>query len=228
MNICKVIDFGVIDYPSGVKLQKELVRLRKIGLAPDTIILAEHPHTYTIGRTGNISNLLEEMSELRKNNIGLFYTDRGGDITYHGPGQIVVYPIFDLNLRLKDIKKYLRSLENAIIAFLRAYGVIGSRREGLTGVWVGLNKIASIGVSFTGWISYHGFAVNINNDMSYFERINPCGMKDNIMISLSEIINNKVDILAAKHKIVEAISEAFDINEVKYENSEYLPKLVKV
>lgn len=181
----------------------------------NTLLFCEHPHVYTLGKSGDISNLLLSDAQLKEQGIEFFKNNRGGDITYHGPGQIVGYPIFDLEYFFTDLHKYLRALEEAVITTLRHYGIAAGRVEGLTGVWIdgdkpGLErKICAIGVRCSRWITMHGFAFNINTDLSYFGNIVPCGIEDKGVTSLSKELNRTVDMEEVKQILKKALSEQF-------------------
>ena len=165
-----------MDYGSALELQRQLVAERKQGLIPDQLLLLEHPHVITLGRNGHLENLLANDHVLGRAGIAFFPTDRGGDITYHGPGQLVGYPIVDLREWKRDVGAYVRSIEQAIIDTLADYSIAGGRISGLTGVWVEGRKIAAIGVHISRWVTSHGFALNVTTDLSYFQYIVPCGL----------------------------------------------------
>ena len=171
-----VRDLGRLGYCEALAIQKDLEARRKLGEIPDHLLIVEHPHTITLGRNGHIENLLARPEVLERAGISFFPTDRGGDITYHGPGQIVGYPIFDLREWKRDVVAYVRAVEQAIIDALAAYGIHGERVSGATGVWVGAAKIAAIGVHISRWVTSHGFALNHTTDLSYFQYIVPCGL----------------------------------------------------
>jgi len=178
MDGLRVYKLGTVPYKKALELQLSLLEKRKHGEIGDTLLLLEHPPTFTMGRRGKLEHLLMDHNELVTNSIHFQTIGRGGDITYHGPGQLVVYPIFDLSNYNKDIHKYLRNLEDVIIATLKNFSISGERNRAYTGVWVNGEKLASIGIGVKKWISYHGFALNVNTDLSYFEKIVPCGIKD--------------------------------------------------
>lgn len=176
MRNCCVRELGRIGYGAALELQQQLVAERKQGLIPDQLLLLEHPHVVTLGRNGHMENLLATDEILDRAGISFHPTDRGGDVTYHGPGQLVGYPILDLREWKRDVGAYVRGLEQAIIDTLAGYGIAGVRIPKLTGVWVGQRKIAAIGVHLSRWVTSHGFALNIATDLSYFEYIVPCGL----------------------------------------------------
>ncbi len=178
---------GLTDYRACWDLQHRLADLRRAVGIPDILLLTEHRHVYTMGRSGNPHHLLAGERELRERGIAFCETDRGGDITYHGQGQIVGYPILDLRGYYLDLHRYLRDLEEVVIRTLSGYGVHAGRLEGHTGVWVGGEKICAIGIKTSRWVTMHGFALNVSPDLSYFDRIIPCGIFDRGVTSLKEL-----------------------------------------
>ncbi len=165
-----------MEYGAALGLQRRLVEARKAGAVPDQLLLVEHPHVITLGRNGHLENLLASQQVLERAGIAFYPTDRGGDITYHGPGQLVGYPILDLREWRRDVGAYVRSLEQALIDMLADYAIAAGRIPRLTGVWVGERKIAAIGVHLSRWVTSHGFALNVDTDLSYFQYIVPCGL----------------------------------------------------
>jgi lipoyl(octanoyl) transferase len=163
-------------YARALDLQHDLVERRKRGEIPDQLLIVEHPHVITMGRNGHAENLLASPEILERAGIEMHYTDRGGDVTYHGPGQLVGYPILDLRDWKRDVGAYVRAVEETIIATLAEYGIAAGRIPKLTGVWVGERKIAAIGVHLSRWVTSHGFALNVSTDLSYFQYIVPCGL----------------------------------------------------
>lgn len=191
----KYIDLGLVNYDEADQLQHKLLNDKKQGKDKnDYLILSEFHDIITLGRNSNLDNILT-------NDIPIKKISRGGDVTYHGPGQIVIYPVIDLNNLFKDVHKYIRLLEEIIIKFLAEYDVCGARREGYTGVWVGNEKIASIGVGVSRWITYHGIGLNINTNLKKFDSIVPCGIKDKKMTSLQKILGKSIDMLEVKEKL---------------------------
>jgi lipoyl(octanoyl) transferase len=176
MHNCCLRQLGRIDYASALQLQQKLAAGRKQGLLPDHLLLLEHPHVITMGRNGHAENLLADDDTLARAGIAYYPTDRGGDVTYHGPGQLVGYPILDLRDWKRDVGAYVRAVEETIIATLADYGIEAGRIPKLTGVWVGERKIAAIGVHLSRWVTSHGFALNVSTDLSYFQYIVPCGL----------------------------------------------------
>jgi len=171
-----VRQLGRIDYGSALELQQQLVAERKQGLIGDQLLLLEHPHVITMGRNGHIQNLLAREELLARAGIAFHPTDRGGDVTYHGPGQLVGYPILDLREWKRDVGAYVRAIEQTIIDTLADFGIAAGRIPKLTGVWVGESKIAAIGVHISRWVTSHGFALNVHTDLTYFQYIVPCGL----------------------------------------------------
>jgi lipoyl(octanoyl) transferase len=169
-------DLGLTGYAEALAIQKELAGKRKAGEIPDQLLIVEHPHVITLGRNGHAENLLASDEVLRGAGIAFHPTDRGGDITYHGPGQIVGYPIFDLREWKRDVVAYVRAMEQVIIDALGDFGIESARVAGMTGVWVNGKKAAAIGVHISRWVTSHGFALNHTTDLSYFQYIVPCGL----------------------------------------------------
>ena len=175
-RICEFRDLGRLGYVQALALQKDLVEQRKQRAVPDQFLIVEHPHVITQGRNGHAENLLASPEILNRAGIELHHTDRGGDITYHGPGQIVGYPILDLREWKRDVVAYVRAIEQVIMDALTEFGIDADRVPGCTGVWVDCKKIAAIGVHISRWVTSHGFALNHSTDLSYFQYIVPCGL----------------------------------------------------
>jgi lipoyl(octanoyl) transferase len=203
-------DLGIIDYKEAWDLQKSTFELRHNKKLPDIIFLLEHPHTYTLGKTADKKNLIGSDEYLNKNKISVYDIDRGGDITYHGPGQIVGYPIIDLNEWQNDTHKYLRGLEEVIIRTCANYNVFGARVAKYTGVWIESRKIAAIGIKVSRWITMHGFAFNINTDLSLFSGIIPCGISDKEVTSLQKETGREIDIQEVKSLLIKNFKEVFN------------------
>jgi lipoyl(octanoyl) transferase len=176
MRPCELRDLGLLSYGDALAIQKDFVEQRKQQLIPDQLLLVEHPHVITQGRNGHPENLLASEEILERAGIAFELTDRGGDITYHGPGQIVGYPIFDLREWKRDVVAYVRAIEQVIMDSLAEFGIEAVRLEGCTGVWVKGKKIAAIGIHISRWVTSHGFALNHTTDLSYFQYIVPCGL----------------------------------------------------
>ncbi len=203
-------DLGLINYEQAWDIQKEIFDLRLRNEINDTFFLLEHPHTYTLGKVAEKENLISSESQLKELGISVYEIDRGGDITYHGPGQIVGYPIIKLSDWKEDTHQYLRGLEEVIILTCREYGIETERNPKYTGVWIGERKIAAIGIKVNRWITMHGFAFNINTDLSYFEGIIPCGIKDKDVTSLQHELGKEINIVEVKEKLIKNFKKVFD------------------
>lgn len=214
-----IINLKIEPYKKIWDFQKKLYRLRLNDLIDDTLILLEHPHTYTLGKSADINHLLASSENLSRDEIDVFEIDRGGDITYHGPGQIVGYPIIKLNDLYEDVHRYLRELEELIIRTLAESQVAAVRDNDYTGVWVNKNKIAAIGIKVSRWITMHGFAFNINTDLSFFEKIIPCGIFEKGVTSLAQESGTKIDLENVKEVIIKHFCEIFKYNDVKFYRS---------
>ena len=215
---------GIVDYQKAWQLQKDLAYQRGQNLCPDTLLLLSHPHTYTLGSSGKYENLLFDDEARANRGISVYEVDRGGDITYHGPGQLVGYPIIQLDINQHGVRigvvDYVRQLEAVLIQALADFGVLGERLTNFTGVWVQwqgvLHKIAAIGVKVTvRGVTRHGFALNINTDMDYFAGIVPCGINDKPVISLAEILGGVVDEEAVMLAVENAFAEIFEVEIIK-------------
>lgn len=204
-----MLDLGLKDYQQCWVFQEKLVKRRIYSQMEDSLILVEHFPVITLGRQGNEEDILASPEFLRQKKISLFHINRGGRVTFHGPGQLVVYPILDLSLDQKDIHQYIRNLEIVVIKSLGKLGIEGRSISGHTGVWVGKKKIASIGIGVKRWITYHGLSLNVNIDLSYFSLINPCGLYENDMTSLAEILGLEVKMDSVKNLFVNSFCEVF-------------------
>lgn len=196
-------------------MQKNIFEEVVSGKRNDTLILLEHDHTYTLGKVADKKNLLATNDQLKDAGINIFEIDRGGGITYHGPGQIVGYPIIDLKRWKQDTHKYLRALEEVIIQTCMEYGIVSGRNEKHTGVWIEDKKIAAIGIKVSRWVTMHGFAFNVNTDLSYFNGIIPCGINDKEVTSLKKELGIEVSVEEAKEKLLKNFIEVFNFTEVK-------------
>jgi lipoyl(octanoyl) transferase len=202
-------DLGVVPYADALALQLSLHAQRVAGAIPDTLLLLEHPPVITLGKAFHPEHLRYAREFYAQQGIELHPTDRGGDVTCHNPGQLVGYPIFDVAQHGRDLHKFLRDLEQAIIDALRAFGVEAHREAGYTGVWVGDAKIAAIGVKVTKWVSMHGFALNVNNDLRLFQTIVPCGIADRPVTSLQQVLGRAVPMEQVKHAVARAFERVF-------------------
>lgn len=184
-----VEQLGRVEYAAALELQKEKVAQRKVDAIPDTLLLLEHPHVYTLGRNAQEANILKPSAWLAAHGVEVFKTDRGGDVTYHGPGQLVGYPILDLTQHRRDISWYMRSLEEVFIRTAQDFGIEAERLTGAAGVWVGNDKLVAMGVHLSRWVTSHGFALNVNTDLHYFEWIVPCGLTGKGVTSLAQLLD---------------------------------------
>ena len=218
-------DLGLLDYQKAVDYQTKIfnkiidqkLKNRKSvnkEITQNHLIFVEHPNVYTLGKSGDINNLLLSKEDLEKKEIQFFNTNRGGDITCHGPGQIVCYPILDLDNFFSDIHKYLRYLEEVVIQTLNEFGIKSERSPDETGVWIepkqiSARKICAMGVKASRWVTMHGFALNVDNDLSYFENIIPCGISNKSVTSITNEITNQVDKYDVKEKIIKNFENIF-------------------
>jgi lipoyl(octanoyl) transferase len=208
---CQVEQLGVLDYVEALRLQQEKVALRKAGVIPDTLLLLEHPHVYTLGRNARRENLLVSSRQLAELGAQVYETDRGGDVTYHGPGQLVGYPILDLRKHRRDLSWYMRSLEEVFIGVAGDFGIRAGRLAGSPGVWVGNEKLVAMGVHVSSWITSHGFAFNVNTDLDYFDGIVPCGLRGKGVTSLRKLLGGPVEMGTALERVVEHFGKVFGL-----------------
>src|SRR5258708_440212 len=233
MNACSILDLGLIAYAEAWELQKRVVAARKAGAIEDVLLFCEHPHVITLGRSGNRANLLASESVLRQKGVEFFETSRGGDITYHGPGQIVGYPILNLGAIRRDVVWYVRTLEEAMIRATSDLGIAARREPGKTGIWVHADevadrskrdsslalgmtdqqaeKLAAIGVHVSRWVTSHGFAYNVATDLRYFELIVPCGIADRKATSLEKLLGRRVSLEEIRPLLVKQVCEVFGL-----------------
>jgi lipoyl(octanoyl) transferase len=209
--VCRVWRLGVMDYLEAWDLQRRLVAERVSGIIADTLLLLEHSPTYTLGATGDEAHLLVSRENLAQQGIAVHSVDRGGDITYHGPGQLVGYPVVDIGGRRGGALRYLRDLEEVLVAALRTLGVDAGRIRHHTGVWVGDDKVAAIGVKVSARnITSHGFALNVHPDLNHFHQIIPCGLRDKGVTSLERLLGRKVPLETVADHIVAAFGRVFE------------------
>jgi lipoyl(octanoyl) transferase len=230
-----VVDLGLVEYAAAWELQRRVAAARKAVAIPDVLLLCEHPHVITLGRSGKISNLRAPNEMLRRMGVSFFETNRGGDITYHGPGQLVGYPILNLGEIRRDVAWYVRSLEEAMIRATAEFGVVSRRVAGRTGVWVDARagstmedrkevkeveeieevkdeeKLAAIGVHLSRWVTSHGFAYNVSTDLRYFDLIVPCGISGKRATSLEKLLGRRVEMNEAAPRIAAHLGEIFDL-----------------
>ena len=208
---CHVEQLGLVSYADGLRLQRELVAQRKAGTVPDTLLLLEHPHVYTLGRNAKKENLLISAAQLVARGAQVFEIDRGGDVTYHGPGQLVGYPIMDLAQHRRDIAWYMRCLEEVFIAVAGEYGIEAGRLAGAPGVWAGNDKLVALGVHISRWVTSHGFAFNVNTDLRCFDGIVPCGLRDKGVTSLQKLLGRRVEMEEVAEKVVQHFGRVFEL-----------------
>ena len=206
---CNIEQFGLLDYDEGLRLQCQRVAQRKAAEIPDSLLLLEHPHVYTLGRNAKREHLLVSPERLISLKAQVFETNRGGDITYHGPGQLVGYPIFDLTQHRRDISWYMRSLEEVFMSVAADYGVRAIRIPGAAGVWVGDAKLVAMGVHVSRWVTSHGFAFNVNTDLDYFDWIVPCGLRDKGVTSLEKILGHRVEMDEVIERVIDHFARTF-------------------
>ncbi len=209
--ICLVHQLELVEYGRAHKLQGTLHRKRVNEEIPDVLLLLEHPPTLTIGRSGSMENVLVSKEKLADEGIALFFIERGGDVTFHGPGQLVGYPIMDLSHRGKDVHRYVHDLEEILIRTLKDFSIDASRDESHAGVWVENEEIAAIGLSVQKWVSMHGFALNVNPNLEHFSYINPCGFPDRRATSISRLLGQEVPMDEVTDRLLAHFSEVFDI-----------------
>jgi lipoyl(octanoyl) transferase len=211
-----ICDLGLIEYENAWQIQKDFHEKRRNKETGDILFICEHPHTYTLGKIADKNNLLFNKDELDRKGITVFNIDRGGDITYHGPGQIVGYAILDLTNWKKDTHLYLRALEEVLIKTSKGYGIENAtRNEQYTGVWIEDRKICAIGIKVSRWVTMHGFAYNVNTDLELFNGIIPCGIQEKKVTSLSKELNSKQNMDEVKNKIINNFAKVFDYEVVE-------------
>ncbi len=202
---------GLVPYGRALELQERLVRERRAGLVADQLLLLEHPHVITMGSCSDASHVLLDEGERRLVGIELHETGRGGDVTYHGPGQLVGYPILDLKPDRKDVHRYIRDLEQTLILAVSTFGIDAARLPGMTGVWVDQEKLAAIGVRVSsGWITSHGFALNVATDLGFFNAIIPCGIRSHGVTSMERLLGREVDPAEVQDRVIDGICRVFD------------------
>ena len=202
---------GRVRYADALELQAQLVTDRQAGRIGDTLVLLEHEPVFTLGRNARRENLLYPEDELRARGFEVFEVGRGGDVTHHGPGQVVGYPILDLSPDRRDVHRYVRDLEEVMIRVCADYGVVAHRITGWTGAWVGEAKIGAIGVRLARWVTSHGFALNVANDLAPFDLVVPCGIRERGVTSLERVLGRPVEVEAVVLRVVERFREVFDL-----------------
>jgi lipoyl(octanoyl) transferase len=208
---------GLVPYADALALQRSLVEERRAGAIPDTLLLVEHPHVLTLGVRGDggRGHILATPESLASRGIDVFETGRGGDITYHGPGQLVGYPVIDLNPDRRDVHRYVRDLETVLIRTAADFGIVAGRIEGLTGVWVGNDKLAAIGVRIARWVTSHGFALNVTTDLEHFDLIVPCGISGRGVTSISRLLGRPISMDEVANSVIGHFANVFELNRLK-------------
>jgi len=208
-KVCLVYDLGLVDYHKGLLLQERLLDSRKSGAIPDVLLLFQHPSVFTMGRSGIVENIIVPEETLVKEGIPVFHTNRGGDITYHGPGQLVAYPILNLREDGLTVHQYVWDLEEIVIRTLADFGIGGQRVSGRRGVWVGRQKICALGLRISREVSMHGFALNVNTNLKYFTYIIPCGITGVSITSVSKLLGHEVEIGEIQENLLRHFSQVF-------------------
>jgi lipoyl(octanoyl) transferase len=210
MRICNYQYLGLVEYADALARQEALVARRKANEEEDTLLLLQHPHVITLGRSAKRANIIVDDYNREGCGVELFETGRGGDVTYHGPGQLVGYPILSLAPDRCDVRRYVRDLEEVLIRTAADYGIAAARITGLTGVWAGDEKLAAIGVRISRWVTMHGFALNVATDLDYFQLIVPCGITDRGVTSLEKLLGTKVPVEEVAQKVAVHFSDVFE------------------
>jgi lipoyl(octanoyl) transferase len=236
MTRCLTIDLGFIGYAEACTLQSRLVAARKAGAIEDVLLLCEHAHVITLGRSGKREHLLASERVLQQKGVQFHASDRGGDITYHGPGQIVGYPILNLSAIRRDVGWYVRMLEETMIRAAADFGIIAEREPGKTGIWVRASaqtgaaseKLGAIGVHLSRWVTSHGFAYNVSTDLRYFDLVVPCGIADRKATSLEKLLGRRIDRASATTAVVKHFGEVFGLNLTPISRNELVASLGKL
>ncbi|NQT90896.1 MAG: lipoyl(octanoyl) transferase LipB [Candidatus Omnitrophica bacterium] len=208
---CKSIDLGLTDFREAYKFQRQCLEEVKSGSSAGFLLFTEHRPVFTMGRFAKRDNLLIDEETAKARGIDIVKTDRGGDITFHGPGQMVAYPVFDLKKGIKDVHRFLSMLEDVAISCLKEFGIPSHRIKGRTGAWTDKGKIASIGIGVSKWVTFHGIAINANVDLDYFNMINPCGFKDIKVTSMKEMLGKEIDLPLLKDRLIKQFQHHFNI-----------------
>ena len=216
---CVVRQLGKIEYREAYELQKELLEKRVNGQIADTLLLLEHPPTITVGKAGKLENVLVSQTELASAGVSLILTDRGGDVTYHGPGQIVGYPILDLRERNRDAHRYVHHLEEMLIGTLADYSIKSERDPSHAGVWVNDEEIAALGLRIHKWITMHGFALNVNTELNHFSLINPCGFTNKTATSMARLLGYELSTGEVTGRLLSHFADVFEVQPKFADNS---------
>jgi lipoyl(octanoyl) transferase len=223
------VDLGLIPYAEAYALQKRIVAARKLGAIEDVLLLCEHPHVITQGRNGKAEHLLASEHVLRQKGVEFFETSRGGDVTYHGPGQIVAYPILNLGAIRRDVVWYVRMLEETMIRATAEFGIVAEREAGKTGIWFSegktSEKLGAIGVHISRWVTSHGLAYNVSTDLRYFDLIVPCGIADRRATSLEKLLGQRVDVSEVNPKLARHLGDVFGLELQDVSRAELMEKL---
>jgi lipoate-protein ligase B len=222
---CIAVWHGCVQYEWALDLQMRICELKKHGFDRDVLLLLEHPPTITLGRNASLSHLLAREEDLKSRGVGLCSIDRGGDITFHGPGQLVGYPLLSLHPGERDVHGYMRNLEESLIGLLADYGIQSGRDARFTGVWTGKGKIAAMGVHIGRWITRHGFALNVNTDLSFYKLIVPCGIVDRGVTSMQEELSRPIDLAEVSDRYIARFSSVFHRNMIPMSPDAFLKEL---
>jgi lipoyl(octanoyl) transferase len=225
-RICELRNLDVVTYENGLQLQQRLVEMRQNDAIPDQLLLLEHPPVITLGRGGDTGNLLAPAETLREQHVRFYETTRGGDITYHGPGQVVGYPIIHLGEGSRDVRKYVTKLEEVLIRTVADFGIRAERADGKRGIWVGKKKIAAIGVRIARWVTSHGFALNVNTTLEHFKLITPCGLQDTGVTSISVESGGQASSPVVRARVAHHFAEVFEREMVPREPTIRLVKVM--
>jgi lipoate-protein ligase B len=208
-NECLFVWQGCVPYDRALDLQMRICEAKKRGFNKDVLLLLEHPPTITLGRSGKLANLLVKEDDLKSRGIGFWNVDRGGDITFHGPGQLVGYPILSLRTIERDVHAFMHNLEESLICLLARFGIEGIRDPKFTGVWTSMGKIAAVGVHISRWVTRHGYALNVNTDLSYYDLIVPCGITGRNVTSIQKHLSRKVQLEEVADQYIQEFGEIF-------------------
>ena len=225
-RVCELRNLHLVTYENALRLQQKLAEMRQNDLIPDQLLLLEHPAVITLGRGGDARNLLASEDVLRRERVRFYETTRGGDITYHGPGQLVGYPVLHLGEGSRDVRKYVTKLEEVLIRTVAQYGITATRAEGKRGIWVGDEKIAAIGVRIAKWVTSHGFALNVNTNLEHFRLITPCGLRGTGVTSIARQTGRGVTMSEVRRVVTAKFAEVFDYEMVPREATIRLVKVM--
>jgi lipoate-protein ligase B len=222
---CLVVWYGCVQYSEALDLQMQICESKKQGFVRDVLLLLEHPPTITLGRSGNANHLLVSDNYLKSHGVGFWNVDRGGDVTFHGPGQLVGYPILSLSAGERDVRGYMRNLEESLIRLLASYGIVSRRDSQFTGVWTDDGKIAAMGVHISRWITRHGFALNVNTDLSFYNLIVPCGISGRGVSSMKKQLSHPVEMSEVAARYIKEFEIVFKRNAIRISDPDLLNEL---